>query len=116
MNCARLRRPSRRAGFELVDQLSQVIAVNVHVIALPRLAGTDVSTAVVRDTAVAVRGQEKHLVLERIRTQWPAVAMVGASIIRYTQLYEAHQHSKLNRFEPFPESHEPPILLFVVNA
>src|SRR5690606_19422079 len=46
----------------------------VHVVAVPRLAGTAVAAAVVGDDAEAVVGQEQHLRFPAVRTQRPAVA------------------------------------------
>src|SRR5208282_4379662 len=48
--------------------------VGVHVVATPRLAGSAVAAAVVRDAAVAALRQKQHLVFEGIRAEWPAMA------------------------------------------
>src|SRR6266446_5726475 len=58
---------------ERFDQRREVVGVGVHVISLPRLARPAMAASVVGDTAVAARGQEKHLVLKSVRTQRPAV-------------------------------------------
>src|ERR1700722_5355330 len=50
------------------------VGVVVHVLALPRLARAAVAAAVMGDDAIAMRGQEKHLVLEGVGAEWPAVA------------------------------------------
>src|SRR6266513_5201739 len=59
---------------QLLEQLRQVIGVRVHVVAIPRLAGTSVAAPVVCDAAKAVRVEEKHLRFPGIGTQRPAVA------------------------------------------
>jgi hypothetical protein len=51
---------------EVLDQLRQVVGVLVHVLALPRLARAAVAAAVMGDDAIAMRGQEKRLVLEGV--------------------------------------------------
>jgi len=56
-----------------LHQLRKVIRIGIHVIPLPRLAGPAMPPAVMRDAPVPMRREEKHLVLERIRAQWPAV-------------------------------------------
>jgi hypothetical protein len=51
---------------ECLEQLGQVIGVLVHVIALPRLAGTPVPAPIVGDATVTTRPQEEHLGLPGI--------------------------------------------------
>src|SRR6202048_2762115 len=59
---------------ELLDELCEVVGVSIHVVAGPRLARPSVATPVVRDAAIAARGEEKHLVVECNRGERPAVA------------------------------------------
>ena len=59
---------------ERLDQLREVVGVGVHVVAVPRLAGAAVAAAVVGDAAVAVGGQEEHLVVPGVGVERPAVA------------------------------------------
>jgi hypothetical protein len=59
---------------ERFHQLGQVVGVGGQVIAVPRLTGPAVSAAVIGDAAVAVAGQEEHLVFERVGGERPAVA------------------------------------------
>jgi hypothetical protein len=59
---------------ERLHHRREVVRVRVHVIAVPGLAGAAVAATVVGDATVAVRGQEEHLVLKRVRGQRPAVA------------------------------------------
>ena len=58
---------------QFLEQLGQVVGVSVHVIAIPRLTGTPVTTPVVCDAAIAIGRQKKHLRFPGIRRQWPAV-------------------------------------------
>src|SRR5262245_4996743 len=51
----------------------QVVGVSVHVISVPGLAGSAMPAAVVSDAAIAVVGQEKHLVFPGIGTERPTV-------------------------------------------
>src|SRR5882724_7676683 len=59
---------------ELFGQRREVVGVGVHVVAVPGPARAAVAAAIVRDAAVAARGQEEHLVLEGVRAQRPAMA------------------------------------------
>jgi hypothetical protein len=70
------REPDERdvAQVELLDQLSQVVGVRVHLVAVPRLRRAAVATAVMRDRAEAVLGQEQLLRLPAVRVKRPAVA------------------------------------------
>ncbi len=56
-----------------LKQLRHIVSILVHVIAIPRLAGTSMPAAVVRDTAKSMGCEEKHLRLPRVRTERPAV-------------------------------------------
>ena len=51
---------------ELGDELGEIVGVGVHVVAGPGLAGAAMPAAVVRDAAVAARGEEEHLVFEGV--------------------------------------------------
>ena len=55
-------------------QGGQVIGIGIHVVAVERLAGAAMAAPVVRDDAIAVRGQIKHLVFPGVGRQRPAVA------------------------------------------
>ena len=59
---------------ELLDELSQVVRVGVHVVSLPRLARPAVAASVVGDAAIPLRRQKEHLVLEGVARERPAVA------------------------------------------
>ncbi len=59
---------------ERLDEFRQIVGVGVHVVAPPGLAGAAVAAAIMRDAAVAARGQEEHLVVPGVRAQGPAVA------------------------------------------
>jgi hypothetical protein len=59
---------------ELVKKLCQVVGILIHVIPVPGLARAAMSTAIVRDAAIAVGGEVEHLCLPRIGRQRPAVA------------------------------------------
>jgi hypothetical protein len=58
---------------ELADELGEVVGVGVEVVAVPGLARAAVAAAIVRDAAVAARGEEEHLVLEGVGAERPAV-------------------------------------------
>src|SRR5207244_1657968 len=55
------------------NQGCEIVGVGIHFIAVPRLAGSAMAAAIVRDAAVAAVGQEQHLVFKRVRAQWPAM-------------------------------------------
>ena len=59
---------------ERLDQRREIVGVGVHLVAVPRLARSAVAAAVVRDAAVAVRGEEHHLVFPGVGAERPAVA------------------------------------------
>jgi hypothetical protein len=59
---------------EFLRQLGEVVCVSVHVVPLPRLAGTAVPTPVMGDAAKATRSQEKHLVFKGVAGQGPSMA------------------------------------------
>src|SRR5262249_50513958 len=58
---------------ERLDQRREVVGIRIEVVAVPRLARPTVATAIVRDAAKAVRREVKHLILERLRAERPAV-------------------------------------------
>jgi hypothetical protein len=57
-----------------VDERREVVGVGVHVVALPGLARAAMAAAVMADAAVAVGGQQGHLVFPGVRAQRPAMA------------------------------------------
>ena len=59
---------------ERFDQRREVVGVGVHFVAVPRLARPAVAAAIMRDAAIAARGQKEHLVFPGVRAQRPAVA------------------------------------------
>ena len=62
------------AQIERLGERREIVGVGIHLIAVPWLAGSTVTAAVVRDTAVAVEAQKHHLVFPGVRAQRPAVA------------------------------------------
>src|SRR5260370_9800059 len=52
----------------------EIIGIGIEIIAVPWLARAAVAAPVMRDAAIAARGQEKHLVLECVGAQRPAMA------------------------------------------
>ena len=59
---------------ELRYQFRKVVGVSVHVVAVPRLTGAAMAAAIMGDAAMAVRSEEKHLVLEGVGAERPAMA------------------------------------------
>jgi hypothetical protein len=59
---------------ERFRQHCKIIGVGIHLIAIPRLSRPSVPATVVSDAAISVGGEEKHLVLESVRAQWPSMA------------------------------------------
>jgi len=47
---------------ERFHQFGEIISVGVHVVTLPGLAGPPMTPAVMTDTAMALDGQEEHLI------------------------------------------------------
>jgi hypothetical protein len=58
---------------EMLDQFGEIVGIGVQIIAQPRLTRSSVSAAIMGDTAIAMRGQKEHLILESIRAQRPTV-------------------------------------------
>ena len=58
---------------EVLEEFVQIVGPGVHVVALPGLAGAAVAATVVGDDAVAVVGEEEHLVLPVVAVQGPAM-------------------------------------------
>ncbi len=70
----RMANVNRSRKIEGCDQFGQIICIDVHIISMPRLAGTPTPTTVMRDDAVAAFCQEKHLILEGMTAQRPTMA------------------------------------------
>ncbi len=60
--------------FERRHHLGEIIGVGVHVVAVPGLAGTAMAPAIKGNAAIAVAGQEEHLVFKGVAIE--AVGMV----------------------------------------
>src|SRR6185369_9138883 len=58
---------------ERFDERVEIVGVRVHVVSIPRLARATVSTTIMSDAAIAILGQEEHLVLKGVCRQRPAV-------------------------------------------
>jgi hypothetical protein len=58
---------------EVNEQLVQVVGVCVHVVAVPWLTRSTVTTSVVGDHPAAIIGKEEHLVLLVIAVEWPSM-------------------------------------------
>ena len=56
------------------DERREVVGIILQVVAVPGLARAAVAAAVMGDAAVALSGQEDHLVFEGVRAERPAVA------------------------------------------
>ncbi len=56
------------------DKLGEVVGVGIQIIAVPGLPRAAMTSAVVGDATVAIRGQEEHLVLKGVCRQQPAMA------------------------------------------
>ena len=69
----RMAHVDRLLQVEFLHQGRQVVGVSVHVVAVPRLARPAMPAPVVRDATVPARGQKRHLVLESVSAQRPAV-------------------------------------------
>ncbi|MNZ70055.1 hypothetical protein D3C78_883750 [compost metagenome] len=68
-----------------LDKFGQIVGVGVHLVAVPRLAGTPVATAVMGDATEAVVGEEQHLRFPTVGAQRPAMAehdrLAGAPVL-----------------------------------
>ncbi len=70
------REPDQRGRLQIqrVEKRRQIVGIRVHLVAVPRLVGTAVPAAIVRDDAVAMRRQEEHLRFPAVGVERPAVA------------------------------------------
>src|SRR6266446_6175996 len=58
---------------ELFGKSREIVGVSVHLIAFPRLIGTAMPTAVVRDHSIAALAKEQHLSIPIVRSKGPTV-------------------------------------------
>jgi len=58
---------------KLFGEGCEIVGVSVHVIAIPRLGGTAVSSPIVGDDAIAMLAEEQHLSIPVVRGERPAV-------------------------------------------
>src|SRR5437899_8196782 len=59
---------------ERFNERREVVGVDVHLVAIPGLAGPSMAAAVMRDAAISAVGQKQHLVFPGVRAQGPAMA------------------------------------------
>src|SRR5579859_315158 len=52
----------------------KIVGISIHLVAVPRLAGSAVAAPVVRNAAISTGCQKQHLVLPRVGAERPAVA------------------------------------------
>src|SRR5690349_5007651 len=75
----------RIAKVQFLKEFVEIIGIGIHVVALPRLVGTAVTSAVHGDAAIPIRCQEEHLILKRIGGQRPAMIedywLTGAPVL-----------------------------------
>src|SRR5438874_1946307 len=64
----------RVSQVQRLDERREIVGISIQIVAVPGLAGAAVAAAVMRDAAVALRGQEEHLVLECVGAERPAMA------------------------------------------
>jgi hypothetical protein len=64
----------RVVQIELLDELRKIVRIGIEIVAVPRLARAAVAAAVMGNAPVPARGEEEHLVFERVAGQGPAVA------------------------------------------
>jgi hypothetical protein len=59
---------------ERFDERGEIVRVRIHFVSVPRLAGPAMFATVACDAAIAVAGQEQHLVFPGVRSKRPSVA------------------------------------------
>src|SRR5438270_10747241 len=64
----------RVSQVQRLDERREIVGIGIQIVAVPGLAGAAVAATVMRDAAVALRGQKEHLVLECVRAERPAMA------------------------------------------
>src|SRR3979490_1359565 len=58
---------------ELFGQTRQIVGVGVHLITIPRLGGTAMTSPVVRNDSIALLAEEQHLSVPVVRGKRPAM-------------------------------------------
>ena len=58
---------------EMFEEDEEVIGIGVHVVTIPRLAGTAVAATIVGNAAVSMVAEEEHLILPVVAVEGPAV-------------------------------------------
>ncbi|MEI9894641.1 MAG: hypothetical protein WDN28_12325 [Chthoniobacter sp.] len=71
---------------ERFHHLGEIVGIGIHVIAMPRLAGAAMTSAIVSDTAIALARQEEHLIFERVAVQ--RIRMVENDGLPFSPIFE----------------------------
>src|SRR5258707_8508024 len=58
---------------EFFSQSREIVGVGVHLVSIPRLGGTAVTSPVVSDDSIALPAEEQHLSVPVVRAERPAV-------------------------------------------
>src|SRR5262249_32215833 len=82
---------------EVLDHRGNVCRVMVHIVTIADLARAAVAASVMGDDAVALRGEEEHLVVPVVRAQWPAVVEDDRLRGAITPVFEVDLHTALGR-------------------
>ncbi len=65
---------NRLLQVKMLHQSGQVVGIGIHVVAPPGLVRATMAAAIMRNHAISVRCQIKHLVFEGVRRKRPSVA------------------------------------------
>src|SRR3981081_1335737 len=58
---------------KLFGEGGEIIGISVHLVTVPRLGGTTVSSPVMRDDSIAALAQKQHLRIPIVGSEWPAM-------------------------------------------
>src|SRR6185369_15748158 len=75
---------------KLFDQLIQICGIGIHVIAVPSLVRSSVSSSVNSNAAVTIRGHEKHLIFKCIGRKRPS--MIEQGRLSFAPVLVVHRH------------------------
>jgi hypothetical protein len=70
---------------ERLHQFGKIVGVSVHVVAVPRLTGPTVPTAIMRDAAEALTGQEEHLIFKGVGVE--AIGVIENNGLTFTPFF-----------------------------
>ena len=101
---------NRIVQIERLDQRGQVVRVGIHIVSVPRLAGSAMTAAVVGNAAITVRRHEEHLPFPAVGIERPPVTednWLSSSpvlVVNLRAVFRRHQAHLAPSSDPCPRS------------